>query len=106
MTFQRFRDGAWLGLNSIVALVFLILSSRQWREPELRGDPDVATGGPGIAFSVILVGVVGPLFLLNLAWLARAAWTSLPRRDWTPLLVFAGTAVGWIGLIRFSASMI
>ena len=106
MTFRRLRDGLWLGLNTAVALVFLALSSSQWREPELRGDPSVATAGPGIVFMLTLFWIVGPLLLLNLAWLVRAGWTSLPRRDWTPVCRFAGMAAGWIGLIQFSASRV
>ncbi|MDB5470927.1 MAG: hypothetical protein JWR84_2487 [Caulobacter sp.] len=105
MTFRFLRDGVWLCLNGMAALIFLWLSSSQWIEPELRGYPG-ASGGAPVIFALIVAQLLGPLLLLNLIWLGLAAWKSLPQRDWTPVWAFAGMAVGWIGLIHFSASRV
>jgi hypothetical protein len=64
------RDWVWVSLNSLIAVVFLWLSSAEWREPELKAVP---------------VGVAGPLFIMAL-WvirLHRRRGTTLPafRRD-------------------------
>ncbi len=103
MQLRAVRDGVWLGLNVVVALIFLALTSGQWIEPELKDEPG-ASGGSVFVFALFVLYIVGPSMALNVGWLAFTARKALRERDWTPVWVFAAIAGAWLALVAFSAS--
>lgn len=103
MKIRPLRDGVWLGLNGMVAIIFLWLTSSQWIEPELKDVPGASGGGPFV-FTLFVLWVVGPISLLNLGWLGWTARRSLRERDWTPVGIFGLMVVGWMAVMLFSAS--
>ena len=97
------RNGVWLGLNAVAAIIFLWWTSSTWIEPELKDVPG-ASGGAPVVFTLIVFWVLGPMSLLNLGWLAWTARRSLRERDWTTTGVFGLMVAGWIAIVLLSAS--
>jgi hypothetical protein len=59
----------WLIFNAAALGVFLVLASRTWLEPELRGISG-ANGGAGVVWALTALPVLFGTFLLDLIWFA------------------------------------
>lgn len=103
MRVRPLRDGVWLGLNAVVAIIFLWWTSSTWVEPELKDVPG-ASGGAPVVFTLVVLWVLGPMSLVNLGWLTWTARRSLRERDWTPAGIFGLIVACWIVIVLFSAS--
>jgi hypothetical protein len=100
------RDWVWVSLNSLIAVVFLWLSSAEWREPELKAVP-VGVAGPLFIMALWVIRLLVPLLILNTIWLAASIWRTRRTEDGArPSQLFAAMAVCWICLVLFSLSKV
>ena len=104
MKLMPIRDWGWIGINGLIGLLFLWLSSHEWIEPELKDFPGASGGGP-IVFTLLVFWLLGPLMILNLVWLGIMIWGGKRMRDWVTSILLVGLmSVAWLCLVLFSAS--
>jgi hypothetical protein len=89
------RDRIWLAANFLGAAAYLWLSSRTWREPELRAEKIPNSAGDAAVWSMTALPLLIAFLLANLVWLLRRKEQSR-----LPLLVAALLWVGVFGVDR------
>lgn len=105
MSLKLKSDVVWIAINGLFAVGFLLWSSTQWIEPELKDYPG-ASGGAPIVFTLIVFSLLGPLAVVNLLWTAMALRRWVIRGDRASLLTIAVTGAVWVCLVLYSASRI
>lgn len=91
---------AWLTANSVGVLLFLILASSAWIEPELANVPG-ASGGAAFGWFATAVPVFVGFAIAHLVMAVKAIRAIASRRAWGPLLALTFTAVLWAWTLWF-----
>lgn len=88
------REKWWLLLNTISLLAFLVLASKTWIEPELKG-VQAASGGAGVVWALTALPVLVGMILIDLVWFARAVIRAVKLQDRRPMFVALATSAVW-----------
>ncbi|XHR29969.1 MAG: hypothetical protein ACFUZC_05310 [Chthoniobacteraceae bacterium] len=81
-------------VNLVATLIYLVVASTCWIEPEVKDIPGASGGGPIIwglfAFPILVVFAV-----LNAWWLVKSVVVSIKARDWKPGVPYILGPIVW-----------
>jgi hypothetical protein len=95
----------WLIANAIGGVIYTLVSSTQWVEPEIRmlgGN----SGGPLIVFSIMTTGFLFVVIPVLLAWVVAVLVRGFQTKNWYAALLVLYAFAAWYALLRFNVDRV